>query len=666
MRFQSPAALILLIAIPGIILLYMLKQRFQEHQVSSIYLWNEVLKNIEANTPWQKLRKNILMVLQILAVAALALALANPYLTKAGGNAETVILAIDSTMSMQATDVKPSRFEAARKTASGIVSELYPGTEVIVVSIGRETVIEMNLSNDINTITDRINSLEVTNEITDKEASAAFLSSLLGQYPGAELKILGDEPLPLSGGNIEFIGFNGGGANYAIVNQSNLWTIDEVTALTVVANYSSDEALVPVSLFIDGEIFDSRDILIKPGENSNIYWHGIPSGTRSLECRLEAEDSLDADNIAWDAVVPRSIRKVLLVTEGNVYLENIFKIIPEVELVKSEPEAYGPEMKGYDLYVFDGTFPEELPEGSILCFNPSGEPGASGSPGTSGMPGSDLFEVEEQVTNPAFEKGEHTVLVHLDKLDFAIGLSGLITTPEWGEPVLKYGNKSLAFAGTYDNRRVAVFGFDLRNTDLPLKPEFPILISDTFDWLLPTHVSDIEKLLPGEELEFILNPAVTEAGVITPDGNEYAIAPPFPAKVFNETGQLGLYKLVQKTGSSDIEGYFAINAPALHESDLRTGRDGSGSSNEAGGDNGSGNSNEAGGVNGNSNGGENGRGNGLGNNGDTQGVANSPDTASPPGRTGGGTFLGFRLQELLLWLALALILTEWWFYTNAL
>ncbi|HEX9061115.1 MAG TPA: BatA domain-containing protein, partial [Clostridia bacterium] len=84
MTLNSPWSLLFLLTVPAIIVLYILKQKNQEYSISSIRLWDEVLKDIEANSPWQKLRKNLLMILQIIAMIFLVFALSGPFLDFGG------------------------------------------------------------------------------------------------------------------------------------------------------------------------------------------------------------------------------------------------------------------------------------------------------------------------------------------------------------------------------------------------------------------------------------------------------------------------------------------------------------------------------------------------------------------------------------------------------
>src|SRR6185436_15784114 len=119
MSFLAPLALLAgLLALP-IILLYMLKLRRREVQVSSTLLWQMVLRDREANSPWQRLRRNLLLLLQLLLLAALALALARPFYPIPTIATGTLVVLLDGSASMNATDVlgADSRFEAARAAA---------------------------------------------------------------------------------------------------------------------------------------------------------------------------------------------------------------------------------------------------------------------------------------------------------------------------------------------------------------------------------------------------------------------------------------------------------------------------------------------------------------------------------------------------------------------
>ena len=104
MGLLEPAGLLLaLLAIP-ILIFYMLRLRRQEIVVSSSQLWRQVLQDRQANAPWQRLRRNWLLYLQLLVLALLVLALARPFLAGGGRPSGNLVVILDASASMQARD----------------------------------------------------------------------------------------------------------------------------------------------------------------------------------------------------------------------------------------------------------------------------------------------------------------------------------------------------------------------------------------------------------------------------------------------------------------------------------------------------------------------------------------------------------------------------------
>ena len=127
MPFLTPAAFAALsLAIP-ILLLYMLRLRRREVEISSTFLWRQVLEDTEANTPWQRLRRNLLLFLQLLILLALVLALARPFITVPTVSAGVIALLVDASASMQADDLEGrTRFDAAMDRARDMVDNMNP------------------------------------------------------------------------------------------------------------------------------------------------------------------------------------------------------------------------------------------------------------------------------------------------------------------------------------------------------------------------------------------------------------------------------------------------------------------------------------------------------------------------------------------------------------
>src|SRR5689334_15155781 len=114
MNFLAPVAFAFAATIPVVIVFYLLKRKRVVRLVSSTLLWQKYLSDTQASAPFQKLRKNWLLLLQILLLLLAVLALTRPFFRTEAKPAELRVVILDASASMQATDEKPSRFEVAR------------------------------------------------------------------------------------------------------------------------------------------------------------------------------------------------------------------------------------------------------------------------------------------------------------------------------------------------------------------------------------------------------------------------------------------------------------------------------------------------------------------------------------------------------------------------
>src|SRR5947209_8043860 len=123
----APAGLLLaLLAIP-IVALHMLRPRRPPLEVSSTLLWQEVSRPATAARPWQRLRPSVLLFLQLLVVALLALAAARPVRVSSTPLARHTVFILDASGSMAATDGSPDRMASARAAARRLREKLPSG-----------------------------------------------------------------------------------------------------------------------------------------------------------------------------------------------------------------------------------------------------------------------------------------------------------------------------------------------------------------------------------------------------------------------------------------------------------------------------------------------------------------------------------------------------------
>src|SRR5438309_4815259 len=86
-----------------IVVMYILKLRRRDVVVSSTFLWQQVIRDVQANAPFQKLRKNLLLFLQLLAILLLVLVISRPFWRSKGVGGRSVVIVVDNSASMKAT-----------------------------------------------------------------------------------------------------------------------------------------------------------------------------------------------------------------------------------------------------------------------------------------------------------------------------------------------------------------------------------------------------------------------------------------------------------------------------------------------------------------------------------------------------------------------------------
>ena len=118
--------------LPVIVLMYLLKLKRRPQQVPSTLLWRKSVQDMIANAPFQKLRNNLLLWLQLLILVLLILALARPVLRLSGARGETIILLLDLSASMQTVEADgETRLEKAKRLAVQAVENMSTGNEYI-------------------------------------------------------------------------------------------------------------------------------------------------------------------------------------------------------------------------------------------------------------------------------------------------------------------------------------------------------------------------------------------------------------------------------------------------------------------------------------------------------------------------------------------------------
>jgi Ca-activated chloride channel homolog len=556
MGLAAPLALIGLLAVPLIVAFYMLRLRRAQRPVSSTFLWQHLVRDVEANAPWQRLRRSLLLFLQLLLAVLLAVVVAQPFLQRPAGLARDLVLVIDASASMAATDAFPDRLTAAKRAAIEAMGEVPADGRVSVVVAAETARVVANEATDRGRITRAIESIEQSTAEGDLADALRLAGKLAERARGAQILVVTDDSgtaaptvtldAPLSVLTVGRERHNQAVAALAV--RSDPAGINRSVFVSL-ANYSTAEVVRRLQVLADDEVYDSRDLLLRPLSRTDVVIDELPQGARWVQARLAQPtdsagmqagppDYLALDDAAWAIVPPTDTRFILLVGPGNVYLQNALTLLPNVELYGTTPENYSataasPEFAEYDLVVFDGFLPPELPAKAILAFAPPRTSDLGEVKGTLG-----LFGMGQPPLNEPLLRGVDLSRLHIAEMQ-------QIELPDWARPVIPGPDGPLLYAGLRQGLPTAVFAFDLRQSDLPLQVAWPILVANLAGELLGLGPAAPDPLAPAQPIELPLVADALGVRVTLPDGSVeelYPSATGASTVTFVGTRQLGVYR----------------------------------------------------------------------------------------------------------------------------
>ena len=133
---------------PAIVLLYFLKLKRRPLEVPSTYLWHKSVEDLHVNSIWQRLRNNLLLYLQLAVVLLIVLAVLRPSWQALRLSGSRLVLLIDNSASMQATDVKPSRLEEAKRRVGELIDQMHSGDSAMLISFSDTARVEQNFTDN--------------------------------------------------------------------------------------------------------------------------------------------------------------------------------------------------------------------------------------------------------------------------------------------------------------------------------------------------------------------------------------------------------------------------------------------------------------------------------------------------------------------------------------
>ena len=268
---------LLAVFIPGIILLYLLKQKVLNQKISALNLWREAYENIQASTPWEKFRNNILMYMQIAALLLLVTALMSPYIKGRGSEYSNVLVLIDNSASMSGIySGEETKLDVAKEQASDYVSS-NDGARYTVLSASNTSDLLISGSSDKGRVKDAINNIEATDIAGSLENATSMVHSLAAAWKNYKVIAFTDSSANMQDINCEVVDLSVQGENGAIQSLSHAVSEDgTVKVMARVDNYGERQLDTDASLYIGNKIYDVQSVTAEPGGSSTLgrwTWH---------------------------------------------------------------------------------------------------------------------------------------------------------------------------------------------------------------------------------------------------------------------------------------------------------------------------------------------------------------------------------------------------------
>jgi hypothetical protein len=556
MPFASPLALLGLLFVPAVVAMYLLRLRRTETLVPSTLLWQRLAADVEANAPWQRLRRSLLFLLQLLLVAILALLAARPFIERPAGLARDIVLIVDTSASMGATDVAPDRLAAARAAALKALKDLPAGGKVSVIEAGRTARIVATGTSDLGRVRQAIESIRPSASRGDLGDALALAQQLAVQSGDAEVLVATDAALAVPPSThvdapirVLRVGDPKGSRNQAIVALA-VRTAPSAVSRSVfisIANLDLESAKRRVEVWGDDRLVEARAVTIDAQSRADVIVDDVPGDVGVIDVRLVAADEatsgerpdlLATDDRAWAIVPPDRDRNILIVGEGDPYLETALTYLPHSRLFGLKPADYPAgairtDGTQWDLIIFEGMVPDTFPSTPILAIAP---------PKTSG-----LGEVTGPLKNPAIGSvgTDEPILRYVDLSTTHIASAQGLVLPAWARTVIP-GPKGapLLYSGIRAGLPTAVLAFAPRESDLPLQVGFPILIANLTGELLGGSSAPAAAVKPGDPVTLPVPNGATSLRVARPDGTSVDLTPGTAGGqtvTFTQTDLLGVY-----------------------------------------------------------------------------------------------------------------------------
>jgi hypothetical protein len=471
----------------AIALLYLWNVTRGRHEVATYWLWERALARRPA---WFRLRFWLSLATQIVILLLLVAALAEPYWPAAVAGRRTLVLVLDVSASMSATDVMPSRLAAAQAEAKRIVQGLQPGERMAILSVGSLVRIACRMTGEPQALQAAIDGISPTDGSTHMQEAVELARRVLDGRPNPQIVLLTDGCFAQAEAiardeHVVLKRFGDGGRNFAVTRlavRPDLQDPAQQLVMVETANHSDLSAKVPLNLAIQGGKPQTTAVELAAGAVAETTMSLPVETSGMLSAQLAVDDDLTADNQARVPVTSRRRPGVFLVSAGppavaaavRTTLEALAGI--DLQVVEQFPAT----LPAQSVAVLYGQVPPSLPDCPLLVIAPQGPCDLWDIAGTVSEGPCAVQSVRRDLPLLAGVRFEDVVVEEAVKLQFKHPAQTLVAATS-GDPLYSLVQRSTAGP-------VLVLHVDLRKdkSDLALRGDFPRLIEQAVRWLTGT------------------------------------------------------------------------------------------------------------------------------------------------------------------------------------
>lgn len=573
----APKALWLLLLLIPLVIFYILKVRRQSRRIGSTWLWKSAQRDLMARSPFKKLIVQLPLIVQALALIALAIAAATPSTRGSGDTGDHIAIVIDTSASMGAQQGDVTRLELAKKAALERIDALAPGSDVMLLDAGRDARLALPPDRDRRRMANALAKIEVRDVEGDLGAAIALAASRLKQVGGdRKIIVISDgnlaHPAPLKTGAIplELVRVGTLLDNTAIVRVDvrsgrDSGGREQVQAFLMLANLGESERQIYVTMRLEGsdEVVASRRLSLAAGARTPAVLTFVPGADdagRGLVFELSPNDALPVDDRAYGRVPPGRRLPVVLASDTDAaWLRRALAADREVDLDERRLSGLRDEVPADAFVVVNRACPAEIPGGDILIVGPPA--------GT--CHGTKVGATVETPRITSWAQGDPRMrFLSLDHVH--IDLARLLEPPSKRQQLVRADSGVLVSDISTSRRAGTLVGFDVGESNWPLRASYVLFIRNLLEQArLHRNAGIVGAATSGRPLRVALPSSVEEALLQSPGATPRQLQVRDGVAVIPEVDRVGHYALSWEKPHGGAR-VVPVNLASALESDLRT------------------------------------------------------------------------------------------------